>query len=61
MLYQLKLHLDKTAAEVFRVLPREEKYSFKLAMESMKKRFQPVDIEELRGLQFHHCGGRTDF
>ncbi len=53
-LYQLKLHLDKTAAEVFRVLPGEEKNSFKMAMESMKKRFQPVDIEELRGLQFHH-------
>ncbi len=35
-LYQLKFHLDKTAAEVFRVLPREEKNSFKMAMESMK-------------------------
>ncbi len=34
--YQLKFHLDKTAAEVFCVLPREEKNSFKMAMESMK-------------------------
>ena len=50
-LYQLKLHLDGTAREVFRMLPETERDSFKHAL---KKRFKPVDIEELRGLEFHH-------
>ena len=40
-LYQLKLHLDKTDLEdVF--------------IAAHQKRFKPSDIEELRGLEFHH-------
>ncbi len=53
-LYQMKLHLDKTAVEVFRMLPEEDRVDFDWAVEALGKRFRPVDIEELRGLEFHH-------
>ena len=53
-LYQLKLHLDGTAREVFRMLPESDRASLDRAIAALKKRFKPVDIEELRGLEFHH-------
>ena len=53
-LYQLKSHLDKTATEVFRMIPEDERSSFDKAVEALKSRFKPVEIEELRGLEFHH-------
>ena len=53
-LYQLKLHLDGTAREVFRMLPELDRASLDRAVTALKKRFKPVDIEELRGLEFHH-------
>ena len=43
-LYQLKIHLDKTAAEVFWMLPAEDKVSFKKATKALGKRFRPMDI-----------------
>jgi hypothetical protein len=53
-LYQLKLHLDKTALDVFRMLPDEERDTIESAVTALKKRFKPADIEELRRLEFHH-------
>ena len=52
-LCQLKLHLEKTAAQAFRMLPVSERQDYKSAAESLRKRFRPIDIEELRGLEFH--------
>ena len=53
-LYQLKVHLNKTALHVFRIFSTEEKSSScKNAADSLRKRFHPVDIKELRGLEFH--------
>ena len=52
-LCQLKAHLEKTAQQVFEVMPVEEKSSYHKAVKALKQRFKPVDIEELRGLEFH--------
>ena len=52
-LYQLKVHLDKTALHVFRMFPTDDKSSYKKASDALRKRFRLVDIEELRGLEFH--------
>ena len=49
-LYQLKSHLDKTAQEVFRMLPDSDKRDIKSTVEALMNRFKPKDIEELRGL-----------
>ena len=53
-LYHIKLLLDRTAAEVFRMLPEEDRSDFDKAVSALGQRFKPVDIEELRGLEFHH-------
>lgn len=53
-LYQLKLRLDKTALDVFRMLPDSECDTIDNAIQALKKRFKPKYIEELRGLEFHH-------
>ena len=53
-LHQLKLLLDKTAREVFRSLPEDERSNYDKATQSLKKWFRTGDIEELRGLEFHH-------
>ena len=53
-LYQLKLHLDKTARDVFRMLPSTECSDVESAIKALSNRFKPRDIEELRGLEFHH-------
>ena len=52
-IYQLKAHLEKTALHAFRMLPEGDKGSYTTAVEALKKRFHPVDIEELRSLEFH--------
>ena len=52
-LYQLKLHLEGTARDVFRMLPETERDTMAHAVAALKQRFRPVDIEELRGLEFH--------
>ena len=52
-LYQLKLHLEGTARDVFRMLPETERDTMAHAVVALKQRFRPVDIEELRGLEFH--------
>lgn len=38
---------------LFRMFPKEDSSSFTLATEALRKRFRLVDIEELRGLEFH--------
>ena len=52
-LCQLKARLESTAQEVFQMLPTEEKSDYSKVVEALKKRFKPVDIEELRGIEFH--------
>ena len=52
-LCQLKAHLEKTAQQVFEMMPVEEKSSYHKAVKALKQRFKLVDIEELRGLEFH--------
>lgn len=53
-LYHLKLLLEKTALETFRMLPDSEKSDIQAAISALQKRFKPGGIEELRGLEFHH-------
>ena len=53
-LHQLKLLLEKTALRAFRVFPVEEREDYDKAIAALKARFRSVDIEELRGLEFHH-------
>ena len=36
------------------MLPDEDKSDFDKAVKALQKRFKPADIEELRGLEFHH-------
>ena len=52
-LYQLKMHLERTALQVFRMLPEDSKKAYSEAVGSLKKRFRPVNIEELKGIEFH--------
>ena len=52
-LFQLKVHLEKTAEHTVRMLPEEEKDSYDRVVVALKKRFLSVDIEELRVLEFH--------
>ena len=53
-LYQLKLLLDKTALDVFRMLPDSEKEGVESIISALKKRYRAGGMEELRGLEFHH-------
>ena len=53
-LYQLKVHLDQTAGDVFRMIPETERDTFDKAVAALGKRFKPKDIEELRGMEFYH-------
>lgn len=50
---QLRAHLTKTAKQIFRMLSEEERKSYDGAVKALKKRFRPIDIEELRGIEFH--------
>lgn len=59
-LYRLKLHLGGTALNVFRMLPDSERKKVDSALQALKKRFKPADIEELRGLEFHHRTQREE-
>ena len=51
--YHLKMSLDKTAFQTYRLLPDSIKASYSATVEALKSRFKPVDIEELRGMDFH--------
>ena len=52
-LCQLKAHLEKTALQVFRMLTPEERNDYAKAIGALQKRFKPVAIQELRGMEFH--------
>ncbi len=52
-LCQLKAHLEKTALQVFEIMAADEKSSYLKAVKALQQRFKPVDIEELRGFEFH--------
>ena len=52
-LFQLKSHLEKTAAHVVRMMPSEERAKYVSVVSTLRKRFQSLDIEELKGLEFH--------
>ena len=52
-LFQLKAHLEKTAEHAVRMLPASEKATYKAVVEALERRFHSLDIEELRGLEFH--------
>ena len=52
-LCQFKAHLEKTAQQVFEMMAADEKATYHKAVQALKQRFKPVDIEELRGLEFH--------
>ena len=52
-LFQLKAHQEKMAEHTVRMLPEEEKSSYTRVILALQKRFCSLDIEELRGLEFH--------
>ena len=45
--------LDKNAFQAYGLLLDTVKASFKETIEALQKKFKPVDIEELRGFEFH--------
>ena len=52
-LYQLKAHLSQTAMQALRTLLVKDKQKYDVVVVAFKKRFRPVDIEELCGIEFH--------
>ena len=52
-LFQLKAHLEKMAENTVRMLPKEDKTSYDKVVLALKNRFSSIDIEKLRGLEFH--------
>ena len=53
-LHQLKLLLEKTALRVLRALPDTDQNRYQKVVDALRVRFKAVDIEELRGMEFHH-------
>ena len=51
--YHLRMLLDKAAFQTCRLLPDSVKASYSKTVEALRKRFKPVDIEELRETEFH--------
>ena len=52
-LFQLKAHLEKTAEYAVWMLSEKEKTSYESVVAALQNRFHSLDIEELRGLEFH--------
>lgn len=48
------MHLDTTGAQAYRMLPETEKKTYESVVMALKKHFHSVEIQELRGLEFHH-------
>ncbi len=57
--YHTKQHLAGTALQVFELLPPAKCSSYGQLIESLKDRFKPIDIEDLRGLEFHQFTQKT--
>ena len=51
--YHIKQHLGKTALQLFQLLPTEVRSNYSDIVAAFKDGFKPVDIEELRELEFH--------
>ena len=51
--YHLKMLLDGAAFQTYKLLSDEVKASYSATVDALKTRFKPVDIEELRGMEFH--------
>ena len=47
------MSLDKSAFQTYRLLPASVKPTYSATVDALKERFCPVDIEELRGMEFH--------
>ena len=45
--------MQKNALRVFEMLPESERKVYGSVVETLKKRFRAIDIEELRGLEFN--------
>ena len=58
-LCQLKAHLEKTAQQVLEMMATDEKATYDKAVQALKQRFKPVDIEELQGLEFSSTDTRA--
>ena len=58
--YRLKMHLDKTAFQTYCNLPKETQGTYSDVISALRKRFQPVDIEELRGAEFYQMTQTTE-
>lgn len=52
-LFQLKAHLQKTAEHVVHMLPAKDKGKYDTVVEALRSQFRSLDIEELKGLEFH--------
>ena len=50
---ELKVHFEHTALQVFNMIPESSRKVYLEVSECLKKRFKPVDIEELKGIEFH--------
>ena len=51
--YHLKMRLGKTAFQTYRLLPEDVKASYSATVSVLRSKLKPVDIEELRGMEFH--------
>ena len=58
--YLFKMHLDKTAFQSYCMLSKETKQSYSAVVEALRKRFHPVDIEELRGAEFYQVSQKNE-
>lgn len=47
---QLKAYLKKTALQIFRLLSEDERLTDDKTIKALIKRFKPINIEELRGI-----------
>ena len=51
--HQFKFHLSSQVQHVFHLLSKSDRRTYSAAVDALKKRFKPIDIEELRSLEFH--------
>ena len=51
--YHLKMRLRKTVFHTYRLLPEDVKASYRATVSVLRSKFRPVDIEKLRGMEFH--------
>ena len=47
------MHIEKYALQIFHVMPEEERKDYNTVVEKLKGIFRSVDIEELKGIEFH--------